>query len=55
LKKIGPYLNEYYKINIYFAVFGNTINDISARFEENNLYALSCMQDILLNDKPKII
>lgn len=47
-------INEHYKINIYFAVLDNIINDMHARFEENNLYVLNCMQDILLNDKPNI-
>jgi len=48
-------MNMYYNINIYFSVLDNTINGISARFEENNFYALNCMQYILLNDKPNII
>ncbi|XP_028044431.1 zinc finger MYM-type protein 1-like [Rhopalosiphum maidis] len=45
-------INKHYKINIYFAVLDNIINDMSERFEENNLYILNCMQDILLNDTP---
>ncbi|KAL4091756.1 hypothetical protein QTP88_026398 [Uroleucon formosanum] len=45
-------INKHYKINIYFAVLDNIINDMGERFEENNLYVLNCMQDILLNDMP---
>ncbi|KAL4091238.1 hypothetical protein QTP88_025960 [Uroleucon formosanum] len=45
-------INKHYKINIYFAVLDNIINGMGERFEENNLYVLNCMQDILLNDMP---
>lgn len=45
-------INKHYKINIYFAVLDNIINDMGERFEEDNLYVLNCMQDILLNDMP---
>ncbi|KAL4148362.1 hypothetical protein QTP88_002626 [Uroleucon formosanum] len=45
-------INKHYKIYIFFAVLDNIINDMGERFEENNLYVLNCMQDILLNDMP---
>ncbi|KAL4122041.1 hypothetical protein QTP88_014447 [Uroleucon formosanum] len=34
-------INKHYKINIYFAVLDNIINDMGERFEENNLYVLN--------------
>jgi len=47
-------INKHHKINIYFAILDNIINDMTERFEENNLYVLNCMQDILLNDMPNL-
>ncbi|KAE9543892.1 hypothetical protein AGLY_001870 [Aphis glycines] len=46
-------VKDHYKVNIYYAVLDNIINDMNVRFEENDLHILNCMQDILLNDDPK--
>ncbi|KAL4090479.1 hypothetical protein QTP88_025306 [Uroleucon formosanum] len=47
-------INKHYKINIYFAVLDNIINDMGERFEENNLYVLNCIMYKTVHDQNNV-